>query len=80
VATDYCVAATVRSVLSERLHVALGSDGHAPAAEGDPVAWLTRRQTLDNHNLVLGNAIHEPVCGRGALRVPTRDTRYSEGA
>ena len=58
VATDYCVDATARSALSHGVHVVLVSDGHAPAAEGDPDAGLTPRQIIDHHNRVLGNATH----------------------
>jgi len=44
-ATDYCVDATARAALSHRLNVDLVSDGHAPAAKGDPEAGLTPEQS-----------------------------------
>jgi nicotinamidase-related amidase len=57
-ATDYCVDATARSALSHGLDVILVSDGHAPAADGDPTAGLTPRQVVDHHNAILSNAVH----------------------
>ena len=57
VATDYCVDATARSALSHGLDVVLVSDGHAPAATGDPHAGLTPAQIVDHHNWVLSHAI-----------------------
>lgn len=57
-ATDYCVDATARSALSHNLDVILVSDGHSPAAEGDPVAGLTPEQIIDRHNRLLSTAIH----------------------
>ncbi|MCK2239241.1 MULTISPECIES: isochorismatase family protein [unclassified Crossiella] len=58
VATDYCVDATARSAQSHGLDVVLVSDGHAPAAGGDPVAGLTAEQIIDRHNRLLSTAIH----------------------
>lgn len=58
VATDYCVDATARSALSHGLDVVLVSDGHAPAADGDPEAGLTAEQVIDRHNRILTRAIH----------------------
>lgn len=58
VATDYCVDATARSALSHGLDVVLVSDGHAPAADGDPEAGLTAEQVIDRHNRILSRAIH----------------------
>ncbi|MEV0678535.1 isochorismatase family cysteine hydrolase [Actinosynnema sp. NPDC050436] len=58
VATDYCVDATARSALSHDLDVVLVSDGHAPAATGDPEAGLTAEQVIAHHNRVLGQAVH----------------------
>jgi nicotinamidase-related amidase len=40
-ATDFCVDATVRAAVSCGLNVDLVSDGHAPAAKGDPNANLS---------------------------------------
>lgn len=58
VATDYCLDATARSALSHGLNVALVSDGHAPATEGDPHATLMPEQIVEHHNWVLSQAIH----------------------
>ncbi|MDI5982283.1 isochorismatase family cysteine hydrolase [Amycolatopsis magusensis] len=57
-ATDYCVDATARSALSHGLDVVLVSDGHAPAADGDPEAGLTAEQVVDRHNRILSTAVH----------------------
>lgn len=57
-ATDYCVDATVRAAVSRGLNVDLVSDGHAPAAQGDPDAHLTPEQIIAHHNRVLSQAIH----------------------
>lgn len=57
-ATDYCVDATARSALSHGLDVVLVSDGHAPAAGGDPDAGLTAGQIIDRHNRILSTSIH----------------------
>jgi nicotinamidase-related amidase len=58
VASDYCVDATARSSVSHGLDVVLVSDGHATAADGDPVAGLTAEQVSDRHNRLLSTAIH----------------------
>jgi nicotinamidase-related amidase len=65
VATDYCVDTTVRSSLSHGFDVVLVSDGHAPAAVGDPDAGLSAEQIIDRHNRILSTAIHPG----GAVRV-----------
>ena len=57
-ATDFCVDATVRAAVSCGLNVDLVSDGHAPAAKGDPNANLTPEQIIAHHNRVLSKAIH----------------------
>ena len=57
-ATDYCVDATARSALSHGLDVVLVSDGHSPAADGDPEAGLTAEQVVDRHNRILSTAVH----------------------
>jgi nicotinamidase-related amidase len=57
-ATDYCIDATARSALSHGLNVILVSDGHTPAADGDPTTGLTPQQVVDHHNAILSNAIH----------------------
>jgi len=58
VATDYCVEATAQSALSHGLDVILVSDGHAPAARGNPEAGLAPRQIIDHYNWALSHAIH----------------------
>jgi nicotinamidase-related amidase len=58
VATDYCVDATAQSALSHGLDVILVSDGHAPAARGNPEAGLTPEQIVDQYNWVLSHAVH----------------------
>ncbi|MGM1062497.1 isochorismatase family cysteine hydrolase [Saccharothrix sp. Mg75] len=65
VATDYCVDATARSALSHGLDVVLVSDGHAPAAAGDPEAGLDAERIVDRHNRLLSRAVHPG----GALRL-----------
>ena len=57
-ATDFCVDATVRAAVSRGFNVDLVSDGHAPAAQGDPDANLTPEQIVAHHNRVLSQAIH----------------------
>jgi nicotinamidase-related amidase len=57
-ATDFCVDATVRAAVSRRFNVDLVSDGHAPAADGDPDAHLTPEQIVAHHPRVLSEAIH----------------------
>jgi nicotinamidase-related amidase len=58
VATDYCVDATAQSALSHGLNVILVSDGHAPAARGNPQAGLSAEQVTDHYNWVLSQAVH----------------------
>lgn len=57
-ATDYCVDATTRSAVSHNFNVDLVSDGHAPAAHGDPDAGLSPERIIEHHNQVLRHAIH----------------------
>ena len=57
-ATDFCVDATVRAAVSRGLNVDLVSDGHAPAAKGDPDAHITPEQIVAHHNRALSQAIH----------------------
>lgn len=57
-ATDYCVDATARSALSHGLDVVLVSDGHAPAADGDPEAGLSAEQIIRRHNRILSTGVH----------------------
>ena len=40
------------------MNVDLVSDGHAPAAKGDPDARMTPEQIVAHHNRVLSQAIH----------------------
>ncbi len=63
-ATDFCVDATVRAAVSREFNVDLVSDGHAPAAKGDPDAQLTPEQIVAHHNRVLSQAIHPGGCVR----------------
>ena len=77
VATDYCVDATARSALSRGFDVDLVSDGHAPAAVGDPDAGLTPEQIITHHNAVLSRAIHPG--GRLCL-VPAAEVLANEPA
>lgn len=74
-ATDYCVDATARSALSHGLDVVLVSDGHAPAADGDPEAGLDAEQIIDRHNRILSAAIHPG----GSLRLlPASDVVFRD--